>query len=51
MISDETFNNIKKCIEFVANAVIQNIEKHLDYINSSLASFTIFYNKIPLRNI
>ena len=84
MMSDETFNHIKKCNEFVvllyvpywlectslisatlsdlefisqlnqfsdtniANAFIQKFENHLDYINSSLAAFALFDNRIPL---
>ena len=84
MMSDETFNHIKKfneivvllyvphwleCtypisatlndLEFISqlnqfsdtnivNAVIQKFENHLDYINSSLAAFALFDNRIPL---
>ena len=33
-----------------ANAVTQKIENHLIYFNSSLATFAIFDNGIPLRN-
>ena len=35
----------------IANAVIQNIENNLDYINLSLQFFAIFDQIIPLRNI
>ena len=33
---------------YIANDVIHKIENHLDYINSSLATFAIFNNRFPL---